>query len=253
MRKIVFLLPALVGLALFAACNKEIQIATAEAADSIRAEGLDAGVDASCSMQYLTGGVPQEVMDKINASIVENHILFDEAAGSTDVPAAVRTWVDETLSSSSLDAEEITEDNAWAYNWSFDRSGEFTSACKSRKLQTYTGSYSDYTCGAHGEFGIGCDVFDLTTGEILTEADLFIDDFFSPLCDLLEEAVAENVSEEDQEMLFGMPEPNGNFSVSEEGVTWVYNPYEIAAYASGVIELPVSWATLKPLLQPRWR
>ena len=253
MRKIVYLLPALAALCLLAACHKEIQVATAEVEDSIRVEGLDAGVAVSCSMQYLTGGVPQEVMDRINASIVENHILFDEANGSTDVPAAVRTWVDEMLSSSSLDAEEITEDNAWAYNWSFDRSGAFTSGCKSRKLQTYTGTYNDYTGGAHGEFGIGCDVFDLTTGEILTEADLFIDDFYSPLCDMLEDSVAANVSEEDQEMLFGMPEPNGNFSVSEEGITWVYNPYEIAAYASGVIELPVSWATLKPFLQPRWR
>ena len=253
MKKIVYLLPALAALALFAACNKEIQVATAEIEDSIRADGLDAGVAVSCSMQYLTGGVPQEVMDKINASIVENHILFDVADGSTDVPAAVRTWVDETLSSSSLDAEEITEENAWAYNWSFDRSGEFSSACKSRKLQTYMGSYTDYTGGAHGEFGIGYDVFDLTTGEILTEADLFIDDFFSPLCDMLEESVAENVPEEDQEMMFGMPEPNGNFAVSEEGITWVYNPYEIAAYAAGTIEVPVSWATLKPFLQPRWR
>ena len=96
-------------------------------------------------------------------------------------------------------------------------------------------------------------MFDLTTGEIVSEEDLFVEDYFSPLCDLLEEAVAENVSEEDQEMLFGMPEPNGNFSVSEAGITWVFNPYEIAAYASGVIELPIPWAKLKPYLQPRWR
>ena len=250
MKRIVYLLAAL---ALSAACNKEIQVATASFEDAVEAAGTDARAEVSCSMQYLTGGVSQEVMDKVNASIVENHLLFDEADGSADVPAAVRTWVAETLAACGFDEEEITEENAWAYHWTFERSGEFSTACKSRKLQTYRGSYNDYTGGSHGQFGIGYDVFDMTTGGILTEADLFVDDYYAPLCDLLEESVVENVSEEDQEMLFGMPEPNGNFAVSEDGITWVYNPYEIATYASGIIELPVPWAKIRPLLQPRWR
>lgn len=253
MKKFGWMLLAVAALALLAGCNKDIQVATASVEDAVKAEGTDARAEASCSMQYLTGGVPQDVMDVINARIVENHILFDEADGSTDVPAAVRTWVEETLNGCGFEAEEITEENAWAYHWTFERDGAFTTACKSRRLQSYTGTYNDYTGGSHGMFGIGCDVFDLTTGAVLTEADLFVDDFFSPLCDLLEDAVEGNVPEEDKDLLFGTPEPNGNFYVSEEGITWVYNPYEIAAYASGVIELPVSWEILKPFLQPRWR
>ena len=253
MKGIQYLLAAAAAFCLLAACTRDIQVAMAAYDDAIGAGGTDARAEVSCAMQYLTGGASQEVMDRINGAIVENHLLFDEADGSTDVPAAVRTWVDETLASCGFDEEEITEENAWAYHWTFERSGEFSTACKSRKLQTFTGSYNDYTGGSHGQFGIGCDVFDLTTGEIVSEEDLFVEDYFSPLCDLLEEAVAENVSEEDQEMLFGMPEPNGNFSVSEAGITWVFNPYEIAAYASGVIELPIPWAKLKPYLQPRWR
>ena len=253
MKKFGWMLPAVAALALLAGCNKDIQVATASVEDAVKAEGTDARAEVSCSMQYLTGGVPQEVMDRINGAIVENHLLFDEADGSTDVPGAVKIWVAEMLASCGFDEEEITEENAWAYHWTFDREGEFTTGCKSRKLQTYMGSYNDYTGGSHGLFGFGYDVFDMSTGEIVTEEDLFVEDYFSPLCDLLEESVAENVSEEDQEMLFGMPEPNGNFAVSEDGITWAYNPYEIAAYASGVIELPVPWAKIKPLLQPRWR
>lgn len=254
MKRLIWFAPFVAALALLAGCNKEIQVAKATFEDTVTAgEGIDARAEASCSMEYLTGGVPQDVMDGVNAWIVENHILFDESNGSTDVPAAVKTWVEETVNGCGFEAEEITEENAWAYHWTFEREGAFTTASKSRHLQTYTGTYNDYTGGSHGQFGIGCDVFDLTTGSVLTEEDLFIDDFFSPLCDLLEEAVEANVPGEDKDLLFGTPEPNGNFSVSEDGITWVYNPYEIAAYASGVIELPVSWETLKPLLQPRWR
>lgn len=50
-------------------------------------------------------------------------------------------------------------------------------------------------------------------------------------------------------MMFGSPEPNGNFAVSEEGVTWTYNPYEIAPYSMGIIDLTVTWADLKPYLK----
>lgn len=55
--------------------------------------------------------------------------------------------------------------------------------------------------------------------------------------------------EDGEDLVFGMPEPNGNFSVSEEGVTWTYNPYEIAPYAMGAIELAVRWSDLKPYLK----
>ena len=115
MKKFGWMLPAVAALALLAGCNKEIQVAKASYEDSVKAEqGIDARAEASCSMEYLTGGVPQDVMDVINARIVENHILFDESNGSTDVPAAVRTWVEETLNSCGFEGEEITEENAWA-------------------------------------------------------------------------------------------------------------------------------------------
>ncbi len=32
-------------------------------------------------------------------------------------------------------------------------------------------------------------------------------------------------------------------------VTWTYNPYEIAPYAMGAIELAVRWSDLKPYLK----
>jgi len=253
MKQIKWLLPAVAAFALLAGCKQELGIAMAEYEDSIKAGEFDAGVTATCSMQYLTGGVPKSVMDGINAAIVGNHILFDEAEGSSDVPAAVQSWVEATLADNGVDAEAISEFNAWMYKWTFTREGTFTGACKARKLQTYQGSYSEYTGGAHGIYGLGCDVFDLTTGEKILEEDLFIDDYSSQLCDILAEAVELSLPEEDREALFGSPEPNGNFSVSEEGITWVYNPYEIAAYSSGIIEVPVSWEALKPILQPRWR
>ena len=94
-------------------------------------------------------------------------------------------------------------------------------------------------------------LYDLTTGEIISEDDLFAKGFqpgvTKLLADALETYLADN--DDDPEMLFSAPEPNGNFSVSDTHVTWIYNPYEIAPYAMGSIELSVSWNDLKPYLK----
>lgn len=249
MKAVKFFLP--LAAILLAACTHELQTRTIALEDSVPAENIDASCDVSCSFEYVTGGVSQEIMDKINGSIIANHILFEESEGRTDVEAACKLWVEQMLNSYSDDGEEVDEEDAWMYDFEYSRSGEFAGACKSRHLQTYTGSDYEYTGGAHGYTGIGHDVFDMTTGEIVTEEDLFAEGYEENVAELLaaslEIYLAEN--EEDPESMFSLPEPNGNFAVSEEGITWTYNPYEIAPYSMGIFDLLVCWDDLKPYLK----
>ena len=167
--KRIFLLSALLVLA--AACSRELTYKTVDLEDSIELDGIDAGCEVSCSFDYVTGGVSGEVMDRINAAIIANHILFDVADGRTDVPAACRQWVAEQLGEFSVD-DSYDEENAMLFHFEFKREGRFTTACKSRHLQTYAVAYNDYTGGAHGMNAIICNVFDLTTGETVSESDL---------------------------------------------------------------------------------
>lgn len=241
----------LVAVTLLAACNRELQTKTFALEESVPAENIDASCEISCSFDYVTGGVSPEIMDRINGSIVANHILFEESDGCTDVVEACKTWVEQTKNSYSGEGEDVDEEDAWMYNFEFSRSGEFSGACKSRHLQTYTGTDYDYTGGAHGYTGVGHDVFDMTTGEIVAEADLFVEDYEVGVAELLAASLEGYLTEEgdDEDVMFSMPEPNGNFAVSEEGITWTYNPYEIAPYSMGIIDLTVSWADLKPFLK----
>lgn len=246
--KRIFLLSALLVLA--AACSRELTYKTVDLEDSIELDGIDAGCEVSCSFDYVTGGVSGEVMDRINAAIIANHILFDVADGRTDVPAACRQWVAEQLGEFSVD-DSYDEENAMLFHFEFQREGRFTTACKARHLQTYAVAYNDYTGGAHGMNALICNVFDLTTGETVSEADLFAEGYQEGVSALLKTALDAflEAQEEGEDLVFGAPAPNGNFSVSEEGVTWTYNPYEIAPYALGAIELTVSWSDLKPYLK----
>ena len=243
-----FILSALLLLA--AGCTRELTYKTVELEDSVELAGIDAGCEVSCAFDYVTGGVGEEVKDKINASIVAGHILFEEADGLSDVPAACRRWVEEQLGGFSVE-DGYDGENAWRFHFEFQREGRFTTACKSRHLQTYAVAYNDYTGGAHGMNALVCNVFDLTTGETVSEADLLTEGWQDGVSALLKTALDAFLAaqEEGEDLVFGAPAPNGNFSVSEDGVTWTYNPYEIAPYAMGAIELTVRWTDLKPYLK----
>lgn len=243
-----FILSALLLLA--AGCSRELTYKTFELEDSVELADIDAGCEVSCAFDYVTGGVGEDVKEKINASIVAGHILFEEADGLSDVPAACRRWVEEQLGGFSVE-EGYDGENAWRFHFEFQREGRFTTACKARHLQTYAVAYNDYTGGAHGMNALVCNVFDLTTGETVSEADLFAEGWQDGVSALLKTALDAFLAaqEEGEDLVFGAPAPNGNFSVSEEGVTWTYNPYEIAPYSMGAIELTVRWSDLKTYLK----
>ena len=255
MKRIKLFPAALAALLLASACTHDFQTKTFKYEDTVAAEQLDAECQVSCSFQYISGGVSQEVQDVINTAIVANHILYDEANGSSDVPAACEQWVNSTLESYRYDVEDFASDydndDAWMFNFEFSRTGMFGDACKSRHLQSYQVSYHEYTGGAHGMSGVAVDVFDMSTGEIIAEDYLFKAGYTKGVSELLSAALEKYLAEteEDPEVMFSDPEPNANFSVSDAGVTWIYNPYEIAPYALGIIELTVSWADLQPYLK----
>lgn len=255
MNKMYYILAAAAALLLAASCTQDLRTRTFSYEDSILAEQFDSECNVSCEFEYVTGGVSRELQDKINATIVSTHILYDEAEGLNDVPVACERWVAATLESYAGDIEGFSDgfgdDDAWMFNFEYRRTGHFGDACKARHLQTYNASYSEYTGGAHGMDSIVYDVYDMTTGEIISEEDLFAPGFRRGVASLLSDALDAYLAEidADPQMLFSSPEPNGNFSVSDTHVTWVYNPYEIAPYVMGAIELSVSWSDLKPYLK----
>ena len=99
-------------------------------------------------------------------------------------------------------------------------------------------------------------VFDTATGAVVTEDDLFREGWEETLGGMLEDQALEDYAEEADaagvemdDFFFSAPYPNGNFSVGKEGITWYFNPYDIAPYALGVIDVTLSWSQLESLLK----
>jgi len=96
------------------------------------------------------------------------------------------------------------------------------------------------TGGAHGTEATQYLVFDLNTGKKLTQHDIFEEGFEPKVSDLLKKQIMADKGFESEEQMLNSGyffaeniTPNGNFSVSEQGITFVFNPYEIAAYSLG--------------------
>lgn len=65
-------------------------------------------------------------------------------------------------------------------------------------------------------------------------------------------AIAATESFEDR-LLTDKVMPNGNICITPTGINFVYNPYEIASYADGIITLFLPYSQMKDLLKPEFK
>lgn len=114
----------------------------------------------------------------------------------------------------------------------------------------------NYTGGAHGSHAINNHVISLPSGKMLTEEDIFIDNYQDELARLLVEHIAKQNKVEDPKELenigyFSVDEisPNGNFLIDERGITYTFNEYEIAAYVVGVTNVFLPFEELQSLIR----
>ncbi len=113
-----------------------------------------------------------------------------------------------------------------------------------------------YMGGAHG---IGTRFFynyDLNTATLLNEDILFIDGYHEQLTALLRRNLVqqnEQLNSESDLLNSDYQQdniiPNNNFAVQNNGISWHYNPYDIAPYAYGETDIFVAADDLKPLLR----
>ena len=103
-----------------------------------------------------------------------------------------------------------------------------------------------YEGGAHGITQLLTLNMDNKTGEMVTLSDVYGENYEQPLTErlleaLLEKTGARNIGElHDRGYLYSMDMfVPANFIVGDDEVTFIYNPYEIAPYSEGRIELVI--------------
>ena len=197
------------------------------------------------SLEYVSSGPRIPIMEKMNQRIVQQAFDLEGVSGQ---PEELATTYRENL----ID-EYITENSgsqSGVLTWEDKINGVFT--VKYKKWRNYLLSYYSFRGGAHGIQTLSQLVFDKETGEVLTENDLFAPGYEEPVAQLMKKAVMadmEATAPELKELVeLEFVVPNGNFSVGEGGVKWIFQPYEVGPYALGIVTADVSWSDLKPYL-----
>ena len=114
--------------------------------------------------------------------------------------------------------------------------------------------------GAHGLETRNFYNFDLKTGNLITEKDIFKPNTEFGLAELIKKRIVEDSKDStDMEPIMDIEEtdfwtesikPNGNFYITDEGINYVFNPYEIAPYYMGQTEVILPYNRLKDFLKP---
>ena len=100
-----------------------------------------------------------------------------------------------------------------------------------------------FTGGAHGYFVENYKVFDLKENKVVHQEDIFKNPKDSKWQKIL---MAHFTNKDQKEMLLvDTIEMNNNFYFDDHTITFVYNQYEITAYAAGVVEIKIPFDAVK--------
>lgn len=206
-------------------------------------EGQGDSLILSVSVEYPVKGVSQEALDRMTASILDAAFDMEEKSATVEETAA---RYEDNLKDEYFNEYEgriVAGDRTWE-----DRVIGFFSG-KYKGFQSYMVDYYTSRGGAHGVETLTPMVFNRKTGEIVPEEVFFADGYRAGVAGLIQAHLLEALdNDEDALAAINEPEsvgPNGFYEVDEDGVTWYYQPYEIAPFSMDVIIVTVPWSEIK--------
>ncbi|MDR0749997.1 MAG: DUF3298 and DUF4163 domain-containing protein [Tannerellaceae bacterium] len=202
----------------------------------------------------------KEVLSQIRKHFIASCFgdMYEELTPEQAVDEYVNIYLEDYkgLEDDFTEEKEKSEDAPVASWFSYYETSYNEITFNKANLLCYSIVFENYTGGAHGAHTHTNVVLNLQTGKIVTEEDIFIEGFQDALALMLVDKIAKQNEVEDARQLesigfFSADEifPNGNFLVDEEGITYYFNEYEIAAYVVGVTRVKLLYSDMKPLLK----
>ncbi len=204
----------------------------------------------------------KNVLDSIRATIISNLFGDEFIAHSNDSLVLLFT--------NSLQADYRDNngplvnslDSTSKYSFNNEHTVEGFSLLSDKKIYSYGIDRYVFMGGAHGLSNRNYYNFNLKTGKLITEKDLYVVNFQTALSELIKTRIIEESKEakgkdadpimslEDTDFWTEAIKPNGNFYITDESINYVFNPYEIAPYYMGQTEVTIPFARLRNILKP---
>lgn len=252
MKNLSFISAMLCVAALSVSCcgQPEIETTTVGLSEEIAlADGRDNRLSVEISAEYPVFKTGNEAGMTISSEITG--ALFGEEYMSMDPEAAAIAYKEALGQEYREENLQLLEDEVFEGSASLNWDDIVSGSVEGRKdnIISYVVEHYVFRGGAHGMTSVTAYNFDTRSGKEIKETDFFRKDYEEKLTKLLTARLPEAVGgPENMEMLFiAEVEPNDNFCITEDGVTFIYNHYEIAPYAMGVIRITIPWNELEGL------
>ena len=210
-------------------------------------EGSSNGFDISIDIEWPKTAENEEVLENLQKGI--SGFLFGSRLATTDIEFAMKAYASKSaelyLEENSME-DELDDEFGYVTSWSEYCEGKFLEPYKEFiSYQDYTYGYSG---GAHGMDALNCITFNIKTGEKIEAEELFRENYEDRLVASLRANLLCCV--EDIDMLFEKDiYPSEEFYITPQGITYIYQRYEIAPYALGIIEVTIPWKEIKDILK----
>jgi len=248
-------LAAVCVLAAFAGCT-ENKITTSSYTETFTGRLSENGkntITLDVDIEYPESGFSKNGLEAVREEIKE--ALYDDKYAEYGIQEGFRIYFNDLLQeyrAVNLPVlEEFTDEygeSPASLDWQYVINAHFSERC--RNMVSYVVTKYQMTGGAHGMQTTKSYTFDTASGEKIEEDDIFADGYGTTLSSLLTAHLTDGRDNPDALSLFvDKIEPNENFYVGKEGITYIYMPYEIAPYSSGTITVTVPWEELKPILK----
>jgi len=205
----------------------------------------------------------KEVLKSIRSTIITN--LFGQEYTSQVNDSLVLLFTKNLYADYRENNEPLLSelDSANLYSFNNEHVVSGFSLLSDKKIYVYGIERYIYMGGAHGLETRNYFNFDLKTGNLITEKDLFKSNYQAELSEIIKKRIVEESKEmkesketepilslEDTDFWADSIKPNGNFYITDESINFVFNPYEIAPYYMGQTEVSIPFNRLKNILKP---
>ncbi len=210
--------------------------------------------------QFPTAYSDDSILKKIRKVMLAD-FLPDVADTATQPELAMRSYIKAKVksyeSSEDLVKDEDMQDNGSQPQAAWTDNTNLLIRYNAGGLLSYTVESNQLSGGAHGGTTFRNAVIDLKTGVKLKEDDLFTEASLPLINDIiLKKLELQNKVESPEELeqigYFDVSQIGQykNFFLTEDGLVYTFNEYEIAAYAVGTIEIKLTFKDLEGFVSP---
>ena len=191
--------------------------------------------------------------------------VFDETKGFPELAEILNKFVRQQLPGETTSVKSAVDDMIKLYKefeteetmgmyWMYEAKISVTET--GGQIVSIIKSDYDYSGGAHGNGFLGYNNFDINTGSILTLADLLVPGTYEKVTAAGDKIFRQQTGIGDGDLNEagywfegGKFYLNENFLITETGLSFFYNSYEIAPYAGGPTELEIPYSAIKDCIK----